>query len=159
MSRLFQFDGYTLRPTTEDDLPMAVAWNAADPDHAWELERERFWIENAGPVETFLLESNGLGPVFFLRTCRLKENGAIEITIQFNREEAVTPLWNTMSGMQAGMKWLERILPGNGIDTIYFSSKSARLIQFATRRLGFTEVENLTVGAKMDFRRFRKVIQ
>lgn len=162
MTSTFQFDDFTLRPATEADLPLARAWNAADPDHVWEMGTERYWIRPEGGwekcSECFVLED--FEPVFFLRTTRIwqHEQMSIEISIQFNRADLTTPLWRTMNGMLAGMKWLERTLPANGIHAIYFSSKSERLIRFAQVRLGFSEVENFGESLAMGFRRFRKII-
>lgn len=154
----FQFGEYNLRPAVERDLPLAQAWNSADPDHGWELGQERYWIENTKTVNSFVLE-DAQGPVFFFRAIRLAGADWIEISLQFDRQAQPAPLWRMMNGMTAGLRWLEKMLPANGVNAIYFSSKSERLIRFAIARLGFEEVQYVVPEVSSHgFRRFRKAI-
>jgi hypothetical protein len=156
----FQFEGYILRPAHESDLPMAREWNAADPDHAWELTQDRFWIEQGRRggtlINSFLLWDEQ-GPVFFFRAEVPAGARSVEVSIQFNRSDRPTPLWRTMNGMLVGERWLRGMLAKNGIRTIFFNSKSPRLIRFAQHRLEFREVWNEDAESRAaGFRRFRK---
>jgi hypothetical protein len=65
-----QFGDYTLRPATAEDLPLAVAWNAADPDHRWEAEQKWYWVEQQPYVNAYVL-CDATGPLFFFRMIRL----------------------------------------------------------------------------------------
>ena len=65
-----QFGDYTLRPATAEDLPLAVAWNAADPDHRWEAEQAGYWVEQQPYVNAYVL-CDATGPLFFFRMIRL----------------------------------------------------------------------------------------
>lgn len=163
------FGGYTLRPAGEADRELARAWNAVDTDHAWELEQPDYWTASGLSVNCYVLCRPHvlrcpLEPLFFFRMVRpwLRPDGEqvyfidlwlsgpsasdedvkradwVEINIQFDRT-GHTPYWNTMLGMEAGMKWLETILPVNGIHAVYFNSKNQRLIRFAEKRLGFVK--------------------
>lgn len=169
----FEFDGYTLRPATEEDLPLARAWNAGDPDHVWEAGQERYWIEQRAGVESYLLE-DALGPVFFFKiltiaetlmggvssnavNCGARTNAkAVEVSIQFAPDGGAGQL-RTMTALSRGFAWLEKRLSAVGVKAVYFNSKNLLMIRFALIKLGFTEVENDYEPAKMmGFRRFKK---
>lgn len=157
MNPPFQFDGYTLRQADTTDLPLAREWNAIDSDHTWELGLATYWVQQSAHAQCFVLE-DATGPVFFFKAIKRPDADWIEVAIQFNRAAPTTPLWRTMNGMNAGMRWLEKILPANGVKTVYFSSKNERLIRFAVRVLQFSEVANEGESLELKFRRFRRTI-
>lgn len=64
---------------------------------------------------------------------------AIEINLQFDVRHWIPATDRVMWALIAGMDWLAKALPMNGIDTVYFHSKSPRLIAFAEKRLGFVQ--------------------
>lgn len=147
----FEFASYRMRPATMDDLPTARAWNAADPDHEWEMQFERFWVEQTLVANSYVLE-DAEGPVFFLKMVRGVHSYAdsqgknrkwewdtqVELQLQFNPAPDRMVKLRTMEGLVYGWPWLERMLAGAGADTVYFQSKNPRTIQFATKRLGFS---------------------
>lgn len=134
---VYEFDGYTFRPAIEEDLPLAQNWNLADPDHAWEAENPKYWIEQGPHINSYLLEDRR-GVVFFVKSIRHKED-ELEITLQFDRERSMVSKIRVMSGMRAGFSWLRKSLPMNGFKSLYFVSKNEDLIIFATKRLGFVK--------------------
>ena len=57
-----EFGRYVFRPATEEDLPTAQRWNAYDPDHTWEAQIPRYWIEQNIAVNSYALEDpKGIG--------------------------------------------------------------------------------------------------
>jgi hypothetical protein len=123
----FTFGGYQLREALAQDLELARAWTAADPDHAGRVLPE-FWLTNAW------LLSDSAGPIFFFRGIRQGLGGReLEIHIQF--APGLTRQRLTAALME-GMAWLEANT--QDVDEIRFDSKNFSLIRFCEKRLGFT---------------------
>jgi hypothetical protein len=131
----YKFDGYTFRPAVWADLTLARAWNAADPDHSWELEYPYFWIEQTERVASYVLE-DAVGVVFFLKALR-HPGRAAEITLQFDRDWDMVSARRVVKGLCTGFEWLKKALPMNGFRAVYFLSKNQQLIAFAVKVLGF----------------------
>jgi hypothetical protein len=134
---MYSFDGYTFRPATTEDLPLARLWNMRDPDHAWELRYPEYWIEQNDQVNSYVLE-DGRGIVFFVKAIRYRSH-EVEIALQFDRSYGMVSKARAMRGMQAGFAWLREALPMNGFRSVFFASKNAELIGFTEKRLGFVK--------------------
>lgn len=130
----FYFGHYVLRPTTEVALVLAQAWTEADPDHCSTTKGE-FWLVQDAAVNSFILEDQ-FGVVFFIRLDE-KPNHEMEIHIQFSPDQSPDMRLRTMNGLSRGWHWLEQQLQVKGVKTVYFRSKSQRLIYFCQHRLGF----------------------
>jgi hypothetical protein len=133
----YRFDGYTFRPATPADLPLARRWNAADPEHAWEMQYPEFWIEQNAQANSYVLEDQW-GIVFFVKSIRHMV-AEVEITLQFDRQRRAVSEQRAALGLIAGIAWLKKALPMNGFRAVYFISKNQKLIAFAENRLGFIE--------------------
>jgi hypothetical protein len=131
----YKFEGYTFRPATEEDLPLARRWNAEDGDHNWEAQFPNYWIEQNSMINSYLLE-DARSILFFVKSIR-HAAGEIEITLQFDCSYRMVSRSRSIHGMVAGFRWLKKALPLNGFRAVYFVSKSGALGQFAVNVLGF----------------------
>jgi hypothetical protein len=134
---VYQFDGYTFRPVTPDDKPLARLWNSMDPEHTWEMQYPDYWIEQNSQVNSYALE-DAIGILFFVRSVRHMGN-EIEITLQFDRQCGSVSKTRVMKGMEVGFAWLKEALPMNGFKALYFVSHNQELILFTEKRLGFVK--------------------
>jgi len=150
----YKFDGYKLRPSTVLDRVTAHLWNEDDPDHAWEKGHEYYWVEQRPGVNSYLLEDEIGQVIFFFKMIRMADRRSIEVNMQFPRKARTKLKWYLMQAMIAGFGWLEKTLPENGIDIVYFNSKSEPLIAFAQAHLGFV----FDSEAESGFKRFKRVI-
>jgi len=132
----FIFGNYKLRPAGTADLPAAVAWTAADADHAGRT-RPEFWIEQTMGKDSYMLEDHE-GPLFFFKLHRLSIS-AVELHCQFppastdaHQRERV------QEGIIKGFEWLEGALMQSKVREVFFDSTHLPLRSFAVRRLGFT---------------------
>jgi hypothetical protein len=139
-----KFDGYMLRPAMQADREKADRWCGADPEHRWEAKQKDFWIKQILNVNCYVLEDAD-GPIFFVRLFAFRKHyilpgsteKCIEISLQIPPWRERTHDARIRLALERGMRWLEKTLPGNGFDTVYFASKNARTLRFATLRLGF----------------------
>jgi len=134
---VYEFDGYTFRPATPADQPLARRWNSVDPDHAWEMQCPEHWIEQNIQTNCYVLE-DALGILFFVRSTQ-ELGREIEISLQFDRERRMVSKQRAMGGMEAGFAWLKKALPMNGFKAIYFVSRNEELILFTEKKLGFVK--------------------
>lgn len=132
---VYEFDGYTFRPATEEDLPLAQQWNMMDADHKWEMHYPEYWIEQNSQVNSYLLE-DAIGTLFFVKSIRHMGH-EVEISLQFDRQCGMVSKARAMKGMEVGFAWLKKALPMNGFTALYFVSKTEDLIAFTEKRLGF----------------------
>lgn len=131
----FFFGNFALRPATIAELDTAQAWTEADPDHC-STTRGDFWLVQSDLINSFYLRDT-FGLVFFIRLDS-KPGSEMEIHIQFSPDQSPDMRVRTMNALSQGWRWLEKRLRGMGVKTVYFRSKSQRLIYFCERRLGFT---------------------
>jgi hypothetical protein len=165
---------YLLRPVTDSDFYLAYRWTESDPDHRGKVEAQ-FWTEQRLGRDSYLLEE-GDAPLFFFKLhwwykmpdepqmkpvlpetlpmiVSLPWNGmerVVEIHIQFKPEES-DPQCKTAQALTEGVRWLERALAPAGVRRMFFDSRSAGLIEFCTKRLGFT-VQHQLEGLEGDSR-------
>lgn len=129
----FQFAGYTLRPAVDSDLDLATEWTQADPEHCV-TTRGAFWLRNDHSTNSFIL-CDQQGAIFFFRMDKLK-NDTLTLHMQFAPEDP-RDRKRLMQAMLVGFGWLEKTLSGVGVRTVYFNSRSPRLIHFCQKRLKF----------------------
>jgi len=164
----FEFASYRFRPATMADLPVARAWNAADPEHAYELQFENFWVEQTLVANSYVLEDDE-GPFFFIKMVRgvhsygdsqgkrirWEWDTQVELHLQFNRAADRMVKLRTMEGMIYGWGWLQGLLAAAGVDTVYFQTRDERTALFAMRRLGFRPDR---YGAAAGFSRYEALV-
>jgi hypothetical protein len=134
----FAFGGFCLRSATRADLPLAVSWTAADPDHAGRVDPE-FWVEGNPGQESYLL-SDQIGPLFFFKMCLYEKPDAerlVEAHIQFAPRRSPEDILRTREGLEKGFSWLEMVLRSRGIAELFFHSKERTLIAFCVKHLKF----------------------
>lgn len=145
----YQFGGYTLRPTTQEDFSLAAEWTEADPHHRDGVKPD-FWLIQGWQSDSYVL-FDAEGPVFMTRivvvTAGNDRNRAVEMHIQFPPEPEAPEGRREQHarialGLVYGLKWLEPKLRGLNVREIYFESTSEPLIRFATRKLGFRQAGN-----------------
>lgn len=151
---IYKFDGYTLRPAEEKDRHYAHCWNVLDPDHQWELSQADYWLQQGKGVNSYVVEFERNRVAFFFKMIRLPDGKSLEVNMQFPGRDARKMKAHVVRAMIAGFGWLEKTLPENGIDTVYFNSKSEPLIVFAQTHLGFV----FDSEAEDGFKRFKRVI-
>jgi hypothetical protein len=134
---IYAFDGYTFRPATTEDQPLARLWNLMDLDHTWERQFLDYWIQQNDRVNSYVLE-DAIGIVFFVKAIRHGSH-EVEIALQFDRSYRMVSKARAMRGMEAGFAWLKKALPRNGFKSLYFRSRSVELIGFTEKRLGFVK--------------------
>lgn len=138
----FTFNGYTLRPANESDLPLAQLWTLADTDHK-DITLPSFWIEQRIGRDSYLL-SDGAGPVFFFKLHVTTWRGSamkpcrVELHIQFMPGITDEDTGRIRGGLTQGMTWLERVLRLSAIREVSFDSSNRKLIAFCKKRLGFS---------------------
>lgn len=137
----FFFNGHTLRTAirTVELYELARQWVAADPDHR-ETTPAEFWFEQKMGTESYILEFKDQVVLFF-KLVRNFVSEEVEIHLQFPPAAAKTSAqqWRVMAGMIRGLEWVERALVNRKVSTLFFTSKSATLIRFAEKRLGFEQ--------------------
>jgi hypothetical protein len=131
----FHFDDYTLRIAMPEDLPLATAWSAADPDHATTIPW--FWVRQSADINSLLLEDAQHRPIFFFRMQVMNEGRDIEVHIQFSPDDGLAERERVMNALLVGFAWLEKRLASAGFKTLYFHSRRPGLIRFCEKRMGF----------------------
>lgn len=142
MSEAIEFNGFKLRPVTEEaDYQRLEEWIAADPAHASLFVPDFFLgktIDQNGEVAAdsrstcYALEDES-GEVFYIRLSR-----AARVHIQFPPNSEVAAK-RTALALVHGMAFLEVALSRAGCEEWIFSTESPRLKKLAERALGFTE--------------------
>lgn len=126
----YTFFGYTLRPATAEDIELARAWTAADPDHRGVIAPE-FWVEQAPGIDSYVLV-DAAGPVFFFRMQR-----AVRLFVQFapirNKEDEK----RAREGIFHGVNFLAAALSKVHIAEMLFDSASKLLRLYVVGRLRF----------------------
>jgi hypothetical protein len=128
----YRFNGYTLRPATPEDLPLATAWCVADPDHTWEAQHKFYWIEQKQGGNSYVVEDE-LGVVFFIKYIR--DGVKLELNIQFDR--GLHMRLRSAAGMKATQAWMDKNLAEVGFKALYFQSASENLTRFCVTQLGY----------------------
>ncbi len=129
---VFQFDGYTLRQTTERDRALLDGWIAADPFHAGRVLPD-FFLKNLPGEDSWALEDSSGHVVFYFKT-----QTATRIHIQFGPAESDAERDRNRIAMTKGLAWLENVLSANNFREILFESQNRPLRILATHGLGFT---------------------
>lgn len=133
----YQFDGYTVRPITEQDRPYLELQIAADEYHRDKVTPDFFL--NLLPGESAWALEDGDGRVVFY----FKNSPVVRMHIQFTADHSLTGKKRTMYGLLRGLAWIEAIFRVARFREIIFDVDSPELETFAKRSLGFSEARNL----------------
>lgn len=145
----FAFSGYTLRPASEADLPLARLWTLADTAHS-EIIKPSFWLEQRPGRDAYVVH-DGRGPVFFLklhlcadplpdRSCdKMLYHRRVELYVQFMPILGEEDRERTRNGLVHCMSFTEDAMRRSGISEMFFESESPALIGFSKKQLGFKQ--------------------
>lgn len=143
----FGLDTFTLRPAAgEFDLELARMWSREEPDHDGRLAPE-FWLCQGPRTDSYLL-SDPRGPLLFFRIDLIaKPDGTLfaSLHIQFTPIRQPIDRLRICDGLREGIEWLVPMLAASGIGEIFSDTPSDRLIRFAVKRLGFSQVGNTII--------------
>lgn len=131
-SQLFQFEGYTVRPITEQDRAYLEEQIAGDPLHKDRMDADYF-IKLLPGESAWALEENGQIVFYF------KNSPAVRISIQF----ANAGRRKNMLGLMKGLVWIENIFRASFFREIIFDTEGPDLMDFAKKHLGFRDAPNL----------------
>jgi hypothetical protein len=135
--QIFQFDGYTVRPMTEQDRPYLELQIAADPYHCGKVKTDFFLKPQPGESSWALEDRDGRVIFYF------KNSPVVRMHIQFTANPDLTGRRKTMMGLLKGLAWIEGIFRASLFREIIFDVDSPDLEEFARKRLGFTDARKL----------------
>lgn len=147
----YQFDGYTVRPMTEQDRPFLGLQIQADQHHRDKVEADFFLKLLPGESAWALEDAEGRVVFYF------KNSPVVRMHIQFTAEADLTGKRKNMAGLIKGLAWIEAIFRVSRFREIIFDVDGPELEEFAKRHLGFRDARNLlskpitdctTVGCK-----------
>jgi hypothetical protein len=130
---VYQFDGYTVRPMTEQDRPYLELQMKADPYHRDEMTADEFMELLPGESAWALEDADGCVVFYF------KNSPAVRMRIQFT----AIGKRKTMSGLIRGLAWIAAIFRASRFCEILFDTRNPDLEDFAKSRLGFKDAAGL----------------
>jgi hypothetical protein len=136
-SSFFQFDGYTVRPMTEQDRPYLGMQIQADEYHRDQMTADYFLKLLPGESSWALEDQQGRVVFYF------KNSPAVRMSIQFTAEADLAGKRGNMTALIKGLAWIEAIFRGSYFREIIFDTEGPELKLFAKRHLGFVDAPNL----------------
>ena len=136
-SQVFQFDGYTVRPITEQDRPFLEMQINADRWHRDKVRTDFFMKPLPGESSWALEDVDGRVVFYF------KNSPVVRMHIQFCAQDDLKGRRRTMAGLLRGLAWIEGLFRSSLFREIIFDVDSPELEDFAKRRLGFVEASGL----------------
>jgi len=136
-SPTFTFDGYTVRPVTEQDRPYLELLIKADVYHCDRMDGDYFL--NLLPGETSWALEDEHGRVVFYFKC----TPAVRMSIQFAAEHDLAGKRRNMTALLKGLAWIEAIFRAARFREIFFDTEGPELTVFAKRHLGFVDAAHL----------------
>lgn len=137
MTPSFSFDGYTVRPLTEQDRPYLDLQIAADEYHRDRMTADFFLKLQPGEDAWALEDSQGM-VVFYFKT-----ETACRIHIQFMAGSDHAAKRKNAYALLGGLTWLEGILRSNRFRELLTDIDSPQLREFCQKHLGFQESPKL----------------
>lgn len=134
---VYQFDGHTVRPMTEQDRAYLEMKIQADKYHRGRMDAD-FFLNLLPGESAWALEDREGRVVFYF-----KNTPCIRMSIQFTGDIDLKDKRRNMSGLIRGLAWIEAIFRTSRFREILFDTEGPELKQFAKSRLGFVETRNL----------------
>jgi hypothetical protein len=134
---VYQFDGYTVRPMTEQDRPYLGIQIQADQHHRDKMDAA-FFLNLLPGESAWALEDKDGRVVFYF-----KNTPVVRMSIQFTAETGLQGKRRNMAGLIKGLAWIEAIFRASRFREIIFDGDGPELQEFAKSRLGFTDATNL----------------
>jgi hypothetical protein len=152
----FQFYGYILRSTTEDDLELAALWTGrndlmASVEENWaDLAKAHFWLMQGKGRQSFLV-SQALSPDGApARPCEALAFLQVEMVDGDARlhwqPSPVASAKKLLRGITLLVPLMEKGLASGGVKHIFFTSHSLTMVTFMEKRLGYRLAKNTDGG-------------
>lgn len=138
MAPQFKFDGYTVRPLTEQDRAYLDLLIDADEYHRGRMDAD-FFLKRQQGEDAWALEDQYGQIVFYFKTTT-----AVRLAIQFRPSSSPADRLRNAAAMMRGLRWIEGVLRSNGFREMVTDTEGPELRNFLKRRLGFSEAPLLT---------------
>jgi hypothetical protein len=142
MSKIFTFDGYTVRPVGERDRGLLAELIEGDPYHRGRMTPD-FFLKTLPGEDAWALEDETGHVVFYFRT-----STAVRMAIQFQPTPTVRERARNRRALMRGLRWIAGVFRQNLFHEIIFDTEGPELRTFAKRRLG--GVEGLLLSIPLD---------
>jgi hypothetical protein len=136
---VLSFDGYTVRPVTEQDRPYLEMTIRDDPFHRDRMTADYFLKPEQGQDSWAMEDEEGFVLFYF------KTSAVVRIGIQFTRSDHLTDKMLNAMALTRGLAFVEAIFQANRFREVLFDTEGPELAAFAKRRMGFTDAGNLLV--------------
>jgi hypothetical protein len=133
----FSFDGYTVRPITEQDRPYLTLLIEGDDYHRNKMDAD-FFLKLQPGEDAWALEDEAGKVVFYFKTAT-----AVRMAIQFADTGSTASRRKNQSALLKGLRWIEALFRANRFREIIFETEGPELTVFAKRHLGFVEATGL----------------
>lgn len=134
----FTFDGYTVRPTTEQDRPLLETLIEGDDYHRERMDAD-FFLKVQPGEDSWALENEQGEVVFYFKT-----STAVRMAIQFCKGNSPTERRGNQVALMKGLHWIEGLFRANHFREIIFETEGPELTVFAKRHLGFVDAPLLS---------------
>lgn len=132
-AQIFQFEGYTVRPLTEQDRPYLAMQIQADEYHRDRMTADYFLKLQPGESAWALEDSHGRVVFYF------KNSPAVRMSIQFTASTTYQDKRENMNAMLHGLAWIEGMFRASRFTEVIFDTQGPELTVFAKRHLGFVD--------------------
>lgn len=134
----FAFDGYTVRPITEQDRAYLDLLIEADDYHRGRMTAD-FFLKLEPGEDAWAIEDDQHRIAFYFKT-----STAVRIAIQFADWGSHEASRRNQSALTKSLRWIEGVLRANRFTEILFDTEGGDLRRFAKRRMGFLESPTLS---------------
>jgi hypothetical protein len=132
-SPVYSFDGYTVRPVTEQDRAFLELLIESDDYHREQMTAD-FFLKLQPGEDAWAIEDEEHRVVFYFKTSTV-----VRIAIQFAASQTLGDRRSNQCALMRGLRWIEGMFRVNRFTEIVFDTEGPELARFATRRLGFVE--------------------
>lgn len=129
---LVEFYGYTLRPTTDKDLPLAIAGSAI-------ALTAGFWLRQGEGRETFIVFERREYPLAFFQTEHVAQGDQVRLHWLPMPDASPKRLLRALTRL---VPLIEKGLALRGVRAIFFTSHSSAMTKFMEKRLGYSYAGN-----------------
>jgi hypothetical protein len=134
----FTFDGYTVRPVTEQDRTFLEVLIENDRYHRGKMDAD-FFLKLQSGEDAWALEDESGGVVFYFKT-----STAVRMAIQFTAASTPDKRRGNQAALLKGLRWIEALFRANRFREIIFETEGPELTAFAKRHLGFVDAPLLS---------------
>ena len=124
MAPQFKFDGYTVRPLTEQDRAYLDLLIDADEYHRGRMDAD-FFLKRQQGEDAWALEDQHGQIVFYFKTTT-----AVRLAIQFRPSSSPADRLRNAAAMMRGLRWIEGVLRSNGFREMVTDTEGPELRNF-----------------------------